>query len=89
MRITSSVDAAQDAVSRFAEVHVSTPSERASVGSSNIGSMVSGAAVANQVLTGLADLVSSLQNQSGRVTDLASVLERRDARDASTWTWEA
>lgn len=76
-------------MSRFSEVHVEAPSEQASVGSSNVGSIVSGAAVANHVLTGLADLVSHLQDQSARVTDLASALERRDTRDAGTWTWEA
>lgn len=85
MRVSSSVDAAQDAVSRFSGVHVEAPGQRASVGSSTIGSMASAAAVANQVLIRLSDLVSSLQDQTGKVTDLASALERRDTDDAGTW----
>ncbi|MFE4950893.1 hypothetical protein ACFQ9V_12395 [Leifsonia sp. NPDC056665] len=50
--------------------------------------MASAAAVANQVLIRLSDLVSSLQDQTGKVTDLASALELRDTDDAGTWTWD-
>ncbi|MEN2739820.1 hypothetical protein ABCS02_18660 [Microbacterium sp. X-17] len=88
MRVSSSADAAQDAVSRFSVVQVDPPGRLASAGASNVGSMAAGAAVANQVLIRLSDLVSSLQDQSGRVTGLASVIEERDAHDAGTWTWE-
>ncbi|QNE35467.1 hypothetical protein [Leifsonia shinshuensis] len=88
VRISSSVDAAQEAISGFSGVRVEAPGQPTNTGSSNIGSLESGAAVANHLLIALSGLVSSLQSHAERVTDLAPALEQRDSQDAGTWTWE-
>lgn len=88
MKLVSSVGAAQDAVSRFSRVRVDVPEQRASAGSSTVGSMSAAAVVANQVLDDLSDLAASLRERLEKVTGLASAIDERDTQDAGTWSWD-
>lgn len=85
MKVSSNVDAAQDAASGFAQVDVSAKAKQATLTTSNVSSTVDGALVANSILDCISELVSGAKRQAGNVTALAAEIEARDGADAGAW----
>jgi hypothetical protein len=85
MKVSSNVDAAQDAASGFTQVDVSVNAQQATLGMSNVSSTVDGALVANSILDCISELVSGVKKQAGNVTALAEEIEARDSGDAGAW----
>ena len=83
MRVASSVDAAQDAVSGFAGVTLEGGGEQVSMRSSSVPGMKSGAQVANELFAHIADLVSAVKGRADGVPALAAEIEARDKQDAA------
>ena len=82
MKIVSSTAAAQSAVSGFAAMTVDGKGQQINLGVSTVAGMKDGAQVANELLSYLADLVSSVKGQADKVQALAAEIEARDQRDA-------
>lgn len=85
MKVSSSLGAAQDAVSGFTKLHVDRPGQQVAIGSSNVSSIVDGAKVANETLKNISELISGVKDEAGKVTALAAEIESRDGRDAGGW----
>lgn len=83
MKVSSSVGAAQDAVSGFAGIESGGDGKQVSLGLSNISSMKAGARLTNKLLRDVSSLVSGVKAEADRVTALASRIEARDRQDAS------
>lgn len=79
MRVSSSVSAAREAVSGFADMGVVGAGQQASVGSSTVAGMKRGVTFANSVASDVSELVSAV---SAEVVALASEIEARDVDDA-------
>ena len=82
MRVASSVDAAQDAVSGFAGVTLEGGGEQVSVGSSTVSSMKNGARFANKVVGDVSHFIAGVRAEADRVVALAKKVEARDKQDA-------
>lgn len=85
MKVSSDVGAAQDAASGFATIDVVARPQQATLGTSNVSSMVDGTLVANSILDCISELVSGVKKQVGNVTALAMEIEERDNEDAGAW----
>ena len=85
MKLASNVDAAQEAVSGFADIHLDGDGQQASCGSSNISGMRDGASVANKLVKRVSELVVGVKLQADNVPALAMELEERDSLDARGW----
>ena len=86
MKIASNVGAAKEAVAGFAALDREVKSEHVTLAASTASGMEDGADVANGVLRCLSGLTSALKAQAGRVTALATEIERRDAHHAGSWS---
>jgi len=82
VKISSSVETAQDAVSGFAGLDLGTESAQASAGSSNLGGMLQGVSAADQVLASVTEAARAAKGQAHRVASLAAKIEQRDQADA-------
>lgn len=82
MRVSSSVSAAREAVSGFADMGVVGAGQQASVGSSTVAGMKRGVTFANSVASDVSELVSAVSAEADRVVALASEIEARDVDDA-------
>jgi acetylornithine/succinyldiaminopimelate/putrescine aminotransferase len=85
VKVTSSVAAAQDAVSGIAGITLDARAETAELGASNIESMKDAAVVTNTALDGIVKLSASLIVEARNVDSLAKEIEERDSLDAAMW----
>ncbi|MGH1522978.1 hypothetical protein ACRAWC_02350 [Leifsonia sp. L25] len=85
MKVSSSLGAAQAAVSGFTELHGDPPGQHVVIDSSNVSGMLDGARVANETLRNVTELISGVKSEAAKVTALAAEIEARDDRDAASW----
>jgi len=82
MAVKSDVSVAQEAVSKFWGMDLGAfKNSNFSLNQSNITSMVEGTKVANEMLGDLSKLATCIQEQATKFTDLANIIQARDAQD--------
>lgn len=85
--IKSDIGTATDAVSKFWGVDTgSFKGNHLPIGASNIGSIKKGATVSKELLGDLAKLGSCIKKQAEKFTDLAKVIQARDAQDSKQFS---
>lgn len=85
MKVSSSLDAAHDAVSGFTKLQGAPAGHHVVIDSSNVSGMLDGARVANETLKNVTELISGVKSEAAKVTALAAEIEARDDRDAAGW----
>lgn len=76
-RVASSEGAAQGAISKISNVSISKGTN-ITISKSTVAAMTDGKTLGNQILSGLEDLVSSIQDKANMFPELAAVMAERD-----------